>query len=81
MKSFINEAGWDRALRLGLGVGLLYLGWAEVVTGTPGLVLKIVGFLPLLTGLIGWCPVYALLGVATRAGMPGGGPTMPKPVA
>lgn len=80
MKSFINEAGWDRALRIGLGLGLLYLGWAGVITGTPGLVLKIVGFLPLLTGLIGWCPAYALLGVTTCAPTPGGGPTTPKPV-
>ena len=24
------------------------------------------GFIPLLTGLAGWCPAYALLGISTR---------------
>ena len=70
MSSFMNEAGWDRALRVVLGVVLLYLGWAGVVGGTLGWILKIVGFLPLATGLIGWCAVYALFGVSTCARSP-----------
>lgn len=61
-----NEAGWDRALRILLGVALLWIGWGGVVTGTFGAVLKVAGFLPLLTGLIGWCPLYAALGFSTR---------------
>jgi hypothetical protein len=62
----VNEATWDRIARTALGVVVLYLGWANVVTGGWGLVLKIVGFLPLLTGLVGWCPAYALLKVSTK---------------
>jgi hypothetical protein len=62
----VNEATWDRIARTALGVVVLYLGWANVVTGGWGLVLKIVGFLPLLTGLVGWCPTYALLKVSTK---------------
>ena len=65
MKSFINEAGWDRALRVLLGVVLLYLGWSGVVGGTLGWILKIAGFLPLMTGLVGWCALYELLGFST----------------
>jgi hypothetical protein len=65
MASFINEAGWDRTFRVLLAAFLLYLGWAGVVGGTPGLVLKIVGFLPLVTGAVGFCPVYRLLGIST----------------
>jgi hypothetical protein len=61
-----NEAGWDRAVRVLLGVALLWLGWGGMVTGTFGTVLKIVGFVPLLTGIIGWCPLYAVLGFSTR---------------
>lgn len=64
--SYMNEAGWDRILRVVLGAVLLYLGWGGVVTGGWGLALKIVGFLPLLTGLTGFCPAYALLRVRTR---------------
>lgn len=70
MASFINEAGWDRALRVVLGVVLLYLGWAGVVGGTLGWILKIVGFLPLATGLVGWCALYALLGISTCSRSP-----------
>ena len=62
----VNEATWDRIARIALGVFVLYLGWANVVTGGWGLALKIVGFLPLLTGLVGWCPTYALLKVSTK---------------
>ena len=61
-----NEAGWDRFARVLLGVALLWLGWSGVVAGTPGVVLKIVGFVPLLTGIVGWCPLYAVLGFSTR---------------
>jgi hypothetical protein len=63
---FINEAGWDRALRVIAGVVLLYLGWAGVVTGTLGTVFKWLGFLPLITGLVGWCPAYTLFGTRTN---------------
>ncbi|HXJ32186.1 MAG TPA: DUF2892 domain-containing protein [Gemmatimonadales bacterium] len=34
MTSFMNEAGWDRALRIVVGVVLLYLGWAGIIGGT-----------------------------------------------
>jgi len=64
--SFVNEAGWDRVLRVIAGVVLLYLGWAGVVTGTLGTVLKFFGFVPLITGLAGWCPAYTLFGFKTR---------------
>lgn len=63
----LNEAGWDRIVRIVLGVVLLYLGWAGVVSGGWGLFLKIIGFVPLLTGIAGFCPVYALFGIKTRA--------------
>lgn len=63
--AFVNEAGWERGLRIVVGAVLLYLGWAGVVTGTLGVVLKWLGFVPLLTGLIGWCPLYAIFGFKT----------------
>jgi hypothetical protein len=75
MGSFTNEAAWDRALRILAGLILLYLGWAGVVGGTLGVVFKILGFLPLLTGVIGYCPAYALFGVSTCTKTPGAGPS------
>lgn len=66
----MNEANWDRALRVVLGFALLYLGWTGTVTGTLGWVFKVGGFLPLLTGIAGWCALYAVLGVSTCARAP-----------
>jgi hypothetical protein len=62
----INEAGWDRIARIVLGLVLLVLGWAGVVTGGWGTFLKVIGFVPLLTGLAGWCTIYALLKFRTN---------------
>ena len=62
----VNEASWDRVLRIVLGIVLLYLGWGGVVTGGWGVFLKIIGFVPLLTGLVGWCPAYTLLKFQTK---------------
>ena len=62
---YLNEAGWDRIVRIVLGVALLYLGWAGVVTGGWGTFLKVIGFVPLLTGLVGFCPIYAIFKVRT----------------
>jgi hypothetical protein len=62
---FINEAGWDRIVRVIAGAVILYLGWAGVVTGGWGTFLKVFGFLPLLTGLFGFCPVYRVFGIST----------------
>ena len=62
----MNEAVWDRVVRVVVGVVLLYLGWGGVVAGTLGTVFKWLGFLPLLTGAIGYCPAYPLLGIKTK---------------
>ena len=63
---YINEAGWDRILRVLVGILLLALGFGSVVAGTLGLVFKVIGSLLLVTGLVGYCPVYALLKVRTK---------------
>jgi hypothetical protein len=64
--AFVNEANWDRTLRVVLGIALLCLGWGGYVTGTLGTVFKFLGFLPLITGLSGWCGLYSLLGIRTN---------------
>ncbi len=50
----------ERIARVVLGVGVLSL--AFVGPQSPWAYL---GFLPLVTGLLGWCPPYALLGIGT----------------
>lgn len=58
MKPNIGKA--ERIVRIVAGVGVLSL--AFVGPRTPWAYL---GLLPLLSGLIGWCPPYALLGIST----------------
>lgn len=58
----LNEAGWDRLLRVIVGLFLLsMLLWVEGKVKYVGLV----GFVPLITGIVGWCPLYSLLGIST----------------
>ena len=66
MKITVNEALWDRAVRIILGIVLIYLGFGGVVAGGLGTALGILGFVPLLTGLVGWCPLYSLLRFSTK---------------
>jgi len=64
---FINEASWDRIGRVVLGIVLLAIGWGGIVDGAFGTVFKFLGFVPLATGLAGWCPIYAIFGYRTNA--------------
>ncbi|GAP05615.1 MAG TPA: DUF2892 domain-containing protein [Anaerolinea thermolimosa] len=66
MNQWTNESGMDRVIRVIVGIVLLALGWGGVVTGGWGVFLKIIGFVPLLTGLVGFCPAYALLKIRTN---------------
>ena len=52
-----NVGGIDRTLRIVLGLVLIGLA----ASGTVGW-WGYLGVVPLLTGLIGWCPPYTLLG-------------------
>lgn len=55
-----NIGGIDRGLRI-VG-GLVLIGLAA--TGTTG-AWAWLGVVPLATGLAGWCPPYAMLGIST----------------
>jgi Protein of unknown function (DUF2892) len=60
MKS--NVGSIDRGIRVVAGLALIGLA----ATGTVG-VWGWLGVVPLATGLIGWCPPYAMLGINTCA--------------
>ena len=55
-----NEGGLDRLLRVIVGLAVLSL--AFIGPKTP---LGYIGLVPLLTGVIGFCPAYALFGFST----------------
>jgi len=62
----VNEANWDRIARVVLGAVLLYLGLGGVVAGTLGIVLDVLGAIFLLTGLVGFCPLYTIFKFSTK---------------
>jgi hypothetical protein len=55
-----NVGGIDRVLRIVVGLVLVVLA----ATGTVGW-WGWLGIVPLFTGVVGWCPPYALLGFNT----------------
>ena len=57
-----NEHTVDRAIRVVLGLSLLSL----TLVG-PHTLWGLVGMVPLVTGLLGSCPLYTLFGISTCA--------------
>ena len=55
-----NEGGLDRGLRIVAGLVLIGLALAGTI-GAWGWI----GIIPLATGLMGWCPLYTMLGFNT----------------
>lgn len=58
----INEGTVDRTLRIAAGLGILSL----TIVG-PKTLWGLVGIVPLLTGTVGFCPLYTALGINTGA--------------
>ena len=69
-----NENTWDRAIRILIGLAFTYAAWmawpgaASILAsaGIMSLALLVIGLEVLVTGLIGWSPMYALLGFSTK---------------
>lgn len=55
-----NEGTIDRVARVALGVVLLVLALRGLYTPWTW-----IGVVPLLTGLVGMCPLYSVLGMST----------------
>jgi hypothetical protein len=66
MKLQTNESTPDRIIRVVLGVALLALAFAGVVSGPVAILASAVGAIALVTGIVGFCPLYAILRVSTR---------------
>ena len=56
----VNVHKYERAARVVIGIALCSLAfWG------PKNMWFLLGLVPLLTGLIGWCPPHAMLGIST----------------
>ncbi len=60
MGKLSNVGSWDRFIRIGVGVAVTSLAfWG------PENLMFLVGLVPIITGLVGWCPLYTLFGFKT----------------
>jgi len=60
MTGIVNEGKIDRALRIVVGLVLIALVFVGPQTAWGW-----IGLVPLVTGLVGFCPAYRLLGMNT----------------
>ncbi len=59
-----NEGTADRVLRVAVGLALLIWFFVDQGQGFWHYA-KLIGIVPVLTGLLGWCPLYTVFGINT----------------
>lgn len=62
----LNESNLDRIVRIVVGIVLLYLGFGGVLSGAMAIVADVLGAVMLLTGAVGFCPLYTVIKFSTR---------------
>lgn len=60
-----NMGKIDRTIRIVLAVVIGILYFTQVITGTLGIVLMLLGGIFILTSILGWCPLYLPFGLKT----------------
>ena len=63
-----NMSNIDRLIRAIIAVLLVYLYIGGLVTGAFGIILVVLGVILLITSVLGFCPIYALLKTSTYKG-------------
>ena len=58
-----NEGNLDRVIRIVAGLALI--AYALFMPTAPLAMFAWIGVIPLVTGLIGWCPLYKIFGLST----------------
>ena len=61
----INVGGLDRVIRVVIGLVLIALGLFHVLTGTSALVAYVVAAIAIITGVVRFCPAWAMFGINT----------------
>jgi hypothetical protein len=60
-----NMGTADKSIRIVIAAIVVGLFYAEVITGTLGIVLLVLSGVFVLTSLISFCPLYTLFGINT----------------
>ena len=61
-----NMGSTDKMLRIIVAIVIAILFFTNVISGTLGIILLILGGVFVLTSLIGFCPLYPLVGMNTK---------------
>ncbi len=61
-----NLASWDRILRILTGILMILFASAGAVDGIFRVALLLFAWVPLVTGALGWDPIYALLRIGSH---------------
>ncbi|MDH5654413.1 MAG: DUF2892 domain-containing protein [Spirochaetia bacterium] len=56
----------DRIIRIIISIGLVAVYYLELVTGPIGIVLLVIAGVFTMTSILGFCPVYAPVGLNTK---------------
>ena len=70
----LNQSGRERTIRVVAGIVLAFLAkaiWATTstavsISGALSLIVVLIGMAAIVTGVIGWCPLYTLFGISTN---------------
>jgi Inner membrane protein YgaP-like, transmembrane domain len=63
----LNVGGIDRLIRIVIGLVLIALGLFHVVTGTAAIVAYVVAAIAIITGIVRFCPAWAMFGINTSS--------------
>jgi len=60
-----NMSSNDKLIRLGLSILIIIFYYKQVLTGTLGIISLVLALVLTVTSLIGFCPLYEILGINT----------------
>lgn len=63
-----NMSNLDRIIRVVLAAVFAYLYFGDIVTGTLGIILVVLGAVFLLTAILAFCPLYLPFKISTYKG-------------
>jgi hypothetical protein len=67
MRLGVNESTPDRIIRVIIGVVLAALAISGIATGALAIVAWVLAAVMLATGIVGFCPLYAIFRISTRS--------------
>jgi hypothetical protein len=62
----VNMGTYDRLIRLILAAGVIVLYMIDVISGVQAVVLGILAVILVVTGFMGFCPIYFPLNISTH---------------